>query len=179
MPHLPGHAHSNPVQGQSLVAAFVRSAVLGTTRWHDRWVTTALPCASSHPTWVDRAVRGFPLNTMGSRPSYLRHAPTLLRLNHLADMPGTEASPPEPAELPRLADVVGMEVRSLTGVHFPRGAHTVRPGLSPGRSHRGLGRPRFPEVEPTSPSVPVCAAVRGSAPSLPSLTGKPSRASHG
>ena len=162
-----------------LVAAFVRSSVLGTTRSHDRWVTTALPCASSSPTWAARTVRSFLLNTTGSRPSYLRHAPTLLRLKHLVDVPGTEASPPEATELPRLADVVGMEVRSLTGVHLPRGAHTVRTGLSPGRSHRGLERPRFPEVEPTSPSVSVCAAVRGSAPSLLSLTGKPSRASHG
>ena len=125
-------------------------------------------------------MRGFPLKHPGSRPSYLRPAPTLLRLNHLADLPGTEASPPEAAELPRLVNVVEMEVRSLAGVHLPRLAHTGCPGTSsPGIVVAAWNGRAFRGQNLQAPPLPIRAAVRGSAPSLPSLTGKPSRASHG
>ena len=151
--------------------------VFGTTRntttGHD-----CLAVRSKPPTWGLRYVMSFLTNTASSRSSYLLHAPTLPRFNHLVDCPGTESLLPAAVELPRLADVVEMEFRSLVEVM----CSTVLTRYVPSSRLVAVAvtcPSRFRGLEPTSRPLPVRAAFRGSATSLPSLTGKPSWAFHG
>lgn len=177
LPHPPGRPLESSTRSVRLVAAFVWSkcsAPPGTRpTGHD-----CLAVRPSPPTWRPRHVMSFLINTASSRPFYLLHAPTLPRLNHLVDVPGTESSLPAAAELPRLADVVEMEFRSLVEVMCSTLLTRYVPSSRP-VAVAATCPSRFRGLEPTSRPLPFRAAVRGSATSLPSLTGKPSRASHG
>lgn len=146
---------------------------------HGQGVTTALPCVTPVPDLGTASREGL-------LPQHPELSLVLLAARSHSDAvqaPGGLARhrghhSPVASELPRLVVVVEVVGQVSSGSSSPpRGSHgTCR--VLPGRSHHGLVRPCFQGSEPTSYPLPVHAAVRGSATSPTSLTGKGFRPFH-